>query len=282
MAYADKIFKQNLELLLKGDAHSDAKYKVRPKWEDGTPAHTIYATAISNVYDINENGIPITTLRPVAWKSALKEILWIWQDKSNDVNVLKEKYNVHYWDSWANEDGNLGMAYGATAAKKYDFPDTPEPMTQLDRVIYLLRNDPMNRAIMTNLIEFENLGNYTLRPCAYETLWSVRGEFLDMSLVQRSNDMIAAQSINALQYSFLLCMVAQMVGLKPGKMTHFIQNMHIYDRHLSIAKELLERPESYQPAFHLEQPEDGIYKPEHFIITGYFPGEPVGKIPIAI
>jgi len=282
VAYADEIFKKNLMEIVAENTF-DSRYPVRPVWKDGTPAHTVYTTGICNVYDIAKNGIPITTLRPVAWKTSLRELLWIWQDKSNDVGILNKKYNVKYWDAWQNKQGNLGMAYGATAAKKYPFPDTPDLMTQIDRVIYLLKVDPMNRRIMTNLIEFEHMINYTLTPCAYETLWSVRNGFLDMTLIQRSNDFIAANSINALQYSFLLLMIAQVVELKPGKLIHFIQNAHVYDRHFGYIPILMEAEEFPQPTFQLDPSIKNFedFRVEHFSLTNYQTGPQIKNIEIA-
>jgi thymidylate synthase len=282
MAYADKIFKANLQKIVDENIY-DFEYNVRTKWTDGTPAHTLYTTAICNTYDIAKNGLPITTLRPVAWKTALRELLWIWQDKSNDVNYLRDRYDVKYWDAWKNEKGTLGKAYGYTAAKIYPFPDTPSPMAQLDRVMYLLKNDPMNRRIMTNLIEFEEMKDYTLTPCAFQTMWSVRGEYLDMTLVQRSNDFIAANSINAVQYAFLLYMVAQSTGYKAGKLTHFIQNAHVYDRHFKYISDLMVTEEYEQPGLYMDLSIKNFYDfgENSFKLIGYRTGAQIKNIPIA-
>lgn len=281
MAYADKIFQNNLKRVLKKGVW-DTGYKVRPKWSDGEPAHTLYTGVIFNEYDIADKGFPITTLRPVAWKTGLKELLWIYQDKSNDVNFLKEKYGVNYWDSWANEEGNLGLAYGAQMAKVIDFPEGT--FTQLDRVIYLLKNDPMNRRIATEMLNLEEMKKMTLAPCAHATEWLVRGEYLDMKLDQRSNDMIAAQSINVSQYALLLMMIAQVTGYKAGKLYHVITNMHIYDRHIDMAKKLLKRKTYKQPLLLINPEIKNFYDftPDDFKLINYKTGEQIKNIPIAI
>lgn len=286
MNYADRVLKNNIEeILLKGS--TDANMGVRPRWSDGKPAYTYYVNAIMNKYDLSRGEFPLTTLRPVAWKTGLRELLWIYQDKSNDVNLLKEKYGVNYWDSWKKEDGTLGTAYGYQMAKEIEF--TEGNFTQIDRVIHLLKNDPMNRRIMTNMIHFEDMRFMALVPCAFMTMWSVRecpvkGKLLDMTLVQRSNDLIAAQSINASQYAMLLMMIAQVTGHKPGIFTHFIQNMHIYDRHIAIAHELLSR-ENGNPAIVTINPsvmnfED--FRDIHFEVSNYNPHPQIKNIEIAI
>ena len=281
MAYADDILISNIQRVLT-EGVSDIEYSVRPHWTDGEPANTIYVNSVYNVYDIYNDGIPITTLRPVAWKTALKELLWIYQDKSNDVNLLKDKYGVKYWDSWKNEAGNLGTAYGYQIAKDIEFPEGN--FNQIQRVIHLLKTDPMNRRIMTNMINMEEMKDMTLVPCAFMTMWSVRGTQLDMTLIQRSNDLVAAQSINVVQYAFLLYMVAQVTGYQPGKLTHFIQNMHIYTRHLPIVREMLERTPHPEPLFCLKPNVENFedFRPEHFEIFFYSPHPQIGNIEIAI
>lgn len=244
MAYADGILKENIYKILE-EGITDTEFEVRPHWIDGAPAHTMYTTNVMNKYDLSKNQFPITTLRPVAWRSALREILWIYQDRSNDVNFLKEKYNVGYWDSWQNEEGTLGKSYGYQMAKTIKFPEGE--FTQMDRVLFLLKHNPMNRRIMTTLIDMNDMVDMTLVPCAFMTLWSIRGNHLDMTLIQRSNDLVAAQSINAVQYAFLLMMVAKSTGYEPGIFTHFIHNMHIYDRHLEVAQALIAREPLEQP-----------------------------------
>lgn len=280
MNYADKVLKDNIQNILE-NGQWDISSNVRPKWPDGSPAYSKFVTSVVNVYDLEKNHFPITTLRPVAWKSALKEILWIYQDKSNDVNLLKEKYKVNYWDSWKKEDGTLGTAYGYQIKKRIDFPEGN--FDQMERVIYLLKNDPSNRRIMTNMIDMEEMKDMALVPCAFMTLWTVRGNKLDMTLVQRSNDLVAAQSINALQYAMLLTMVASVTGYSAGKFTHFIQNMHIYDKHIPIAEELLRREPMGQPTLIVNKLKDfNDYSVEDFEIQNYFPHPQIKNIPIAI
>lgn len=281
MAYADKILIENINKVL-NEGLTDIGQDVRPRWEDGSPAHTIYVQGITNQYDIGQHGPPLTTLRPVAWKTALRELLWIYQDRSNDVGVLKDKYGVKYWDSWMNEEGNLGTAYGYQINKTIDFPEGK--FSQLDRVIHLLKTDPSNRRIMTNMIHMEEMRGMTLVPCAFMTMWTVTGDRLNMTLVQRSNDLVAAQSINAVQYSFLLLMVAQVTGYKPGVMTHFIQNMHIYTRHLPIIREMLKRTPRPDPLFTLNPCIKNFYdfRVEDFHLNYYSPHSQIRPIEIAI
>ena len=282
MSYADQVLKNNITEILYGPLQgSDGGFAVRPKWSDGAPAHTLYVSNVVNQYDLSLGQYPLTTLRPIAWKTALGELLWIYQDQSNDVNLLKEKYNVNYWDSWMNEEGNLGTAYGYQIAKKIKYPEGT--FNQIDRVLYLLKNDPMNRRIMTNMIDMEEMVDMTLVPCAFMTMWSVRRGYLDMTLIQRSNDVIAAQSINAFQYAALLMMVAASTGYQPGTFTHFIQNMHIYDRHLDIAETMLSREPRNGGRIELVK-KDNFYdfKVSDFSLPGYDPHPQIKGIEIAI
>lgn len=281
MNYADKILKDNINNILK-NGFSDEDYTVRPKWEDGTPAHTKYVGSVMNRYDLSKGQFPLTTLRPVAWKTALRELLWIYQEKSNDVGILRDKFKVYYWDSWANPEGNLGTAYGYQIAKEIEFPEGR--FNQMERVIYLLMHDPMNRRIMTSMIDMEEMKDMTLVPCAFMTLWTVRGNFLDMTLIQRSNDLIAAQSINATQYSMLLMMVAQATGFKPGVFTHFIQNMHIYDRHIPIAEKMLAREPREQARIILNSDIGRFenFRDVDFSVENYNPHPQIKPIEIAI
>ena len=282
MSYADQILKNNITEILYGPLQgSDVGFAVRPKWSDGTSAHTFYVSNVVNQYDLSLGQYPLTTLRPIAWKTALGELLWIYQDQSNDVSLLKEKYNVNYWDSWMNKEGNLGTAYGYQIAKKIKYPEGT--FNQIDRVLYLLKNDPMNRRIMTNMIDMEEMVDMTLVPCAFMTMWSVRGAYLDMTLIQRSNDVIAAQSINAFQYAALLMMVASVTGYQPGTFTHFIQNMHIYDRHLGIAETMLSREPRNGGRIELVK-KDNFYDfmVSDFSLPGYDPHPQIKGIEIAI
>lgn len=282
MSYADQVLKNNITEILYGPSQGlDIGSAVRPKWPDGIPAHTLYVSSVVNKYDLSLGQYPLTTLRPIPWKTALGELLWIYQDQSNDVNLLKEKYNVNYWDSWMNKEGNLGTAYGYQIAKKIKYPEGT--FNQIDRVLYLLKNDPANRRIMTNMIDMEEMVDMTLVPCAFMTMWSVRRGYLDMTLIQRSNDVIAAQSINAFQYAALLMMVAASTGYQPGTFTHFIQNMHIYDRHLDIAETMLSREPRDGGRIELVK-KDNFYdfKVSDFSLPGYDPHPQIKGIEIAI
>lgn len=261
----------------------DIDYEVRPGWSDGTPAHTKYVTHVVNTYDIEKEGLPILTLRPIAWKTGLKELFWIYQDQTNDVDILEEKYGVMYWREWANEFGHLNKAYGYQMAKEIEFPEGR--FRQLDRVIHLLKTDSMNRRITTNILPLDEMIDMELPACCYETWWSVRDGKLDMMLIQRSGDLLpAAGALNVTQYAMLLMMISQVVGLRPGKFTHIINNLHIYDRHLEIAEELLTREEYPAPKLWIDPTITDFYdfKPEHFKLENYKHGEPVKNIPIAI
>lgn len=281
MAYADKIFKDNLRNVLDNGVW-DTNYNVRPKWADGTPAHTKYVTHVVNTYDIAKDGIPITTLRPVAWKTALNEIRWIFQSKSDDIKLLKEQYNVHYWDEWADHKMTLNESYGYQLGKVSQYPEGT--FDQVDRLLYLLKNDPMNRRMMTNMFTMEQVYKFTLAPCAFLTTWSVRGEYLDMILVQRSQDAIAANSINLIQYFFLQSMMAQATGYKVGKLTHVINNFHIYDRHIELAELLLDREEYTAPKLIINPEVTNFYgfKTTDFQLIDYHHGKQIKNIPIAI
>lgn len=280
MNYFDYRFKTLCREII-DEGYDDSKYKVRPKWGDGESAHTKYITGVFNTYDVEKHGIPLCTLRPVAWKTAIKELLWIWQDKSNDVNLLKEKYGVHYWDSWVDDKGTLNKAYGYQLAKVIEFPEGK--FDQVDRLLYLLEKDPMNRRIVTNMLNMDEMNEMTLAPCAYETQWSVRGEYLDMTLIQRSQDVLAANAINVFQYFVLLSMVAQVTGYKVGKFNHLINNAHIYDRHIDSVKELLSRGSFDPPKLEINKDVKDFYDftIDDFKLIGYERWEQIKNIPIA-
>lgn len=281
IAYADKIFKDNLRNVLENGVW-DTGYNVRPRWEDNSPAHTKYITHVVNTYDIAKDGLPITTLRRVAWKTALNEIRWIYQNKTDDVQLLKDKYNVHYWDEWTDENMTLNGSYGHQLGKVSEYPEITSD--QVDRILYLLKNDKMNRRMITNMFTMEEVGQFTLAPCAFMCMFSVRDGYLDMMLVQRSQDAIAANSINVVSYAFLQMMFAQSSGLKTGKLTHIINNFHIYDRHIEIAKELLQREEYSAPTLWINPEITDFYQftDKDFKLINYQHGEPIKNIPIAI
>lgn len=218
------------------DRHDD----VRPTWEDGEKAFTKYLPQQIVTYE--KGVVPIISLRKIAWKSAIKEILWIYSDRSNDVNLLSEKYKVKYWNSWKNEEGNLGTAYGYQIDKKFISPETKKTTNQIDRLIEQLRENPLNRRLIMTLYDVDDISQMTLIPCAFLTMWTVTGDYLNMTLIQRSGDFLAAAApggINAFQYYVLLRMVAQVTGYKAGQFVHFIQNAHVYKRHIPIVKDIM-------------------------------------------
>ncbi len=239
MSKADQIFIQNCTDIME-NGFWDTELEVRPKWLDGTPAHTVKKFCIVNRYDLREE-FPILTLRRTAFKSAIDEILWIWQKKSNNVNEL----NSHIWDSWADETGSIGKAYGYQLGIKHKYKEGE--FDQVDRVLYDLKNNPASRRIMTNIYNFEDLHEMHLYPCAYSMTFNVSGNVLNGILHQRSNDVAVANNWNVVQYSVLLMMLAQVSGLVAGELVHVIADAHLYDRHLPVVKEMLKNPQYPAP-----------------------------------
>ena len=239
MSLADKIFIENCNDIIENGVW-DTDYPVRPKWLDGTPAHTVKKFCIVNRYDLRKE-FPILTLRRTAFKSAVDEILWIWQKKSNNVHDL----NSHIWDSWADETGSIGKAYGYQLGVKHVYPEGE--FDQVDRVLYDLKNNPHSRRIMTNIYTFADLHEMHLYPCAYSMTFNVSGDTLNGILNQRSNDVAVANNWNVVQYSVLLMMLAQVSGLKVGELVHVIADAHIYDRHIPVVKKMLENPQFDAP-----------------------------------
>lgn len=224
-----------------GFDEEDRKDDVRPVWEDGSKAFTKYLPQEVTSYEIGE--VPITSLRKIAWKSAIKEIMWIYGDKSNDVNLLKEKYGVKYWSSWQNEAGTLGKAYGYQINKEFISPENKKQTNQIDRLISELRTNPLNRRLIVDLYDVDDLSDMTLIPCAFLTMWTVTEDYLNMTLIQRSGDFLAAAApggINTFQYYALMRMVCQVTGFKPGKFVHFLQNAHIYKKHIPTVLDIIE------------------------------------------
>ncbi len=276
MSYADTVFIQNIRDIL-DNGISDEGQKVRPHWEDGTPAHTIHRFGVVNRYDLSKE-FPILTLRRTYWKSALDELLWIWQKKSNNVHELK----THIWDAWADENGSIGKAYGYQLGVKSHYPEGD--MDQVDRVIWQLQNDPASRRIMTNLYNHHDLSEMGLYPCAYSVTFNVSGNRLNAILNQRSQDMVTASNWNVVQYSLLLIMFARAYGYEPGELVHVIANAHIYDRHVSIARELIEREPLPAPTLWVDPAVKSFYDftPESFRLEDYRYHEFHEKIPVAI
>ena len=233
MRKADKNHYEILKRLLSDEAVSDRGQEVRPKYADGTPAYTDFITNVVQEYDIAKGELPFLLLRPTAWKHAVNEIFWIYQDASNDINLLKEKYGINYWDDWNIGDGTIGQRYGATV-KRYNL---------LDNLINGIKENPYGRRHIMSLWQEEDFKTEGLNPCCFMTMWTVRGEYLDCTLVQRSSDYIVSVAINEVQYVALQMMIAKACGLKPGKFSHYIANLHIYDRHLKEAEEMIARYE---------------------------------------
>lgn len=232
MNKADLYYKQNLTKILE---EGNKDFNPRPKYKDGTPAHTLFTTQVFEEYNINEGEFPITTLRNTAIKTGIMEILWIYQKQTNSLSVARDM-GIKWWDDWNIGDDTIGQRYGATI-KRYEL---------MDKLLYGLKIDPFGRRHIINMYQYNDLDETNgLFPCAYETLWSVRQKennyYLDLTLNQRSNDYIMAGYINKIQYVAFQLMVANHLGYKPGKFCHFVQNLHIYDRHIEAANEILNR-----------------------------------------
>ena len=276
MSYADKIFIENCkEILTKGVWDTDRP--VRPKWEDGAPAHTVKKFGIVNRYDLREE-FPLLTLRRTYWKTAVDELLWIWQKKSNNIADL----NGHIWDQWADENGSIGKAYGYQLGVKHHYPEGD--MDQVDKVIWDLKHNPASRRIMTNIYTFADLSEMALYPCAYSMTFNVSGNTLNAILNQRSQDMLAANNWNVVQYSVLVKMMAQVAGLEAGELVHVIADAHIYDRHVPVIEELISREPKDAPKFIMDESIDDFYKftRDSFRVEGYDFHDFTTKIPVAV
>lgn len=252
MSLADKIFIENCTDII-NNGFWDTDLPVRPVWHDGTPAHTVKKFCIVNRYDLTKE-FPILTLRRTAFKSAVDEILWIWQKKSNNVNEL----NSHIWDSWADETGSIGKAYGYQLGVKHKYKEGE--FDQVDRVLYDLKHNPSSRRIMTNIYTFEDLHAMHLYPCAYSMTFNVSGNTLNGILNQRSNDVAVANNWNVVQYSVLLMMLAQVSGLKVGELVHVIADAHIYDRHIPVVKKMMEFEQFPAPTLKINPDVKDFYK----------------------
>ncbi|MDO4845448.1 MAG: thymidylate synthase [Oscillospiraceae bacterium] len=276
MSKADVIFRENCLDILKNGVW-DTDLPVRPHWADGTPAHTVKKFGIVNRYDLREE-FPIITLRRTYYKSCIDELLWIWQKKSNRISEL----GSHIWDSWAREDGTIGKAYGYQLGVKHIYPEGE--FDQVDRVLWLLKNDPHSRRILTNIYNFADLHDMALYPCAYSMTFNVSGNRLNAILNQRSQDMLTANNWNVVQYAVLVHMLAQVSGLEVGEFVHVIADCHIYDRHIPILKKILENPVYDAPAFVMDKSVTDFYAftNESFRLDGYTCTELEEKIPVAI
>ena len=251
--------------------------KVRPKWEDGTSAYTIKRFGVVNRYNLAEE-FPAITLRKTYIKSAIDELLWIWQKKSNNVHDL----HSHIWDAWADEDGSIGKAYGYQLGVKHKYKEGM--MDQVDRVIYDLKNNQDGRRIMTNIYVHQDLSEMNLYPCAYSVTFNVTGNKLNAILNQRSQDVLAANNWNVVQYAALVYMMAQVTGFEPGELVHVIADAHIYDRHIPIVEELISRPTYPAPKVTLNPDVKDFYDftVDDFTIEDYQTGPQIKNIPIAV
>lgn len=243
MSYADERFRQNCRDIL-GHGVWDTDREVRPRWEDGAPAHTVKLFGLVNRYDLSRE-FPALTIRRTAIKSATDELLWIWQKKSNRIAELAS----HVWDAWADEEGTIGKAYGYQLGVKHQYPEGE--FDQVDRVLYDLKHNPASRRILTNLYNHHDLHEMRLYPCAYGMTFNVSGDTLNAILNQRSQDMLTANTWNVCQYAVLVHMLAQVSGLQPGELVHVVADAHIYDRHVPLVRELLEREPFPAPRFEL-------------------------------
>ena len=282
MSYADQVFVSMCKDILENGTSTEGE-KVRPHWEDGTTAYTIKKFGVVNRYDLRKE-FPIFTLRRTALKSATDELLWIWQKKSNNIKDLSS----HIWDSWADENGSIGKAYGYQLGVKHQYKEGM--MDQVDRVIYDLKNNPFSRRIMTNIYNHHDLHEMGLYPCAYSMTFNVtqrKGEdklTLNGILNQRSQDVLTANNWNVVQYAALVMMMAQVTGFKPGELVHVIADAHIYDRHVDIIKELIQRPTYPAPKVTLNPEIKDFYQftPDDFLVEDYVTGPQVKNIPIAV
>ena len=276
MSMADEIFIRNCRDILENGVW-DTDKEVRPRWEDGTPAHTIKKFGQVSRYDLREE-FPILTVRRTYLKSAIDEILWIWQKKSNNIRDLSS----HIWDSWADESGSIGKAYGYQLGIKYDFPEGK--FDQVDKVLYDLKHAPASRRIIAHMYNVADLKDMHLYPCAYSMTFNVTGNTLNGILNQRSQDMLAANNWNVVQYALLVHMFAQVSGLVPGELVHVIADAHIYDRHVPIVERMLEQTPAPAPRLIMDPAVTDFYAftTDSFRLEGYTPAAFEEKIPIAI
>ena len=276
MSLADELFINMCSDIIE-NGYSTEGEKVRPKWEDGSYAYTIKKFGVVNRYDLSKE-FPAITLRKTYIKSAIDELLWIWQKKSNNVHDLKS----HIWDSWADENGSIGKAYGYQLGVKHQYKEGM--MDQVDRLLYDLKNNPYSRRMMTNIYVHQDLHEMNLYPCAYSMTFNVTGDRLNAILNQRSQDVLTANNWNVVQYAALVYMIAQVTGFKPGELVHVIADAHIYDRHVPIIRELIEREQHPAPKFTLNPDVKDFYQftTKDITIEDYVTGSQIKNIPIAV
>ena len=276
MSYADEVFISNVKDILENGVW-DTDYDVRPHWEDGTPAHTIKKFGLVNRYDLSKE-FPVITLRRLAFKSCVDELLWIWQKKSNRIEDL----GSHIWDAWADENGTIGKAYGYQLGVKHHYSDGD--FDQVDRMLYDLKHNPTSRRILSNIFNHHDLNEMGLYPCAYSMTLNVSGNKLNGILNQRSQDMLTANNWNVAQYAVLLCMFAQVSGYEAGELVHVIADAHIYDRHVDAIKKMIELEPYEAPKFVMDKSITDFYKftRDSFKLEDYKYHEFTGSIPVAI
>ena len=276
MSGADKIFITMCKDILANGISSQGE-DVRAKWDNGTPAHTIKKFGVINHYNLSEE-FPILTLRPTNLKAAIDEILWIWQKKSNNINEL----NSHIWDSWADQDGSIGKAYGYQLRIKHKYPEGE--FDQVDRVLFDLKQNPYSRRIIVNIYNHKDLHEMNLYPCAYSMTFNVTGKKLNAILNQRSQDILVANNWNVCQYAVLVHMFAQVSGLEVGELVHVIADAHIYDKHVPLIEDLIHRESYPAPKLLINPNVKDFYdfKVEDFKLEGYQSGPQIKNIPVAI
>ncbi len=280
MSYADDIFKSMcIDILDHG--YSTEGQVVRTRWPDGQEAHTKKIYGVINHYDLSKE-FPIFTLRPTFWKTALKELFWIFQDKSSNVDLLESKYGVKYWNSWKRNDGTIGRAYGYQVGKKHQYAEGE--FDQIDRLLFDLKHNPQSRRMIINLYNHDELYDMSLYPCAFMTMWNVTDNKLNMTLIQRSSDVLAANNINLVQYALLQHMVAQVSGFEVGELIHMINDAHIYDRHIPMIKQMILREGREAPILKINPHIRSFYdfRVDDFELEGYHPHEQIKNIPIAL
>lgn len=276
MSIADRVFIENCRDIISNGVW-DTDRPVRPRWEDGSPAHTVKLFGVVNRYDLSQE-FPIMTLRKTGFRNAIDELLWIWQKKSNNIHDL----HSHIWDAWADENGSIGKAYGYQLGVKHHYPEGD--MDQVDRILYDLKHNPGSRRIISNIYNHADLSEMRLYPCAYSMTFNVSGNRLNAILNQRSQDMLVANNWNVCQYAVLVHMMAQVSGLEAGTLMHVIADAHIYDRHVPLVEELISREPLDAPRFIIDKSIDDFYKftVDSFSLEGYEPHGSIGKIPVAV
>ncbi len=276
MSLTDQIFITMCKDILENGTSSEGQL-VRPKWADGTMAHTIKKFGVVNRYDLAKE-FPILTLRRTNFEKAIDEVLWIWQKKSNNIHDLGSRI----WDNWADEDGSIGKAYGYQLGVKHQYPEGM--FDQVDRVLYDLKHNPYSRRIITNIYVHGDLSEMNLYPCAYSMTFNVTGNKLNGILNQRSNDVLAANNWNVVQYAVLMHMLAQVSDLEVGELLHVIADAHIYDRHVKHVEDLIHREPFEAPIFRMNPDIKNFYdfKVEDFELIDYKRGKQIKGIEIAI